>query len=304
MFDLQPCIAAQPDAGPTGPENGRRRGVKSQASPRPRYRESTSRLRLRLAQARREIRELRQRVAQADALSVNARLMRRFVPRPVADAIFDHEDVLLRPRQIEVAVVFVDLRGFTAFTESTPPALVMETLAEYHAALGRVATRHHGILERFAGDGMLFYFEALEERGDAARRAARMVLQMRRSFRHLRRFWRARGIGLGLGIGIAAGQATVGPIGFGDRIDYAVIGTTTNLAARLSSEAVDGQVLICADTRDDLGPEFLAAPAGDRQLKGFRDPVTVFALGDRLRPAARTLASLPTQTDALRLPCN
>ena len=111
-------------------------------------------------------------------------------------------------------MVFLDLRGFTAFTETAEPEEVMGVLREYHAAMGRLILAHEGTLERFTGDGIMVFFNDPVPVPDAAARAVRMALAMQREVAALAAGWRKRGYDLQMGVGIAQGFATIGGIGF------------------------------------------------------------------------------------------
>src|SRR5262249_25449814 len=139
----------------------------------------------------------------------------------------------LRSHRREITVVFLDLRGFTAFAETAEPEDLMGLLGEYHGAMGRLVLEHEGTLERFTGDGMMVFFNDPVLVPDAPARAARMALAMQARVAELAVAWRGRGHELGMGIGIAQGYATIGAIGFEGRWDYGAIGSVTNLAARL-----------------------------------------------------------------------
>src|SRR5262249_24547487 len=190
---------------------------------------------------------LQQRVEdQVSQLEKLGRLKRFFSPQ-LADLIVagGAEDPLKTHRR-EVTVVFLDLRGFTAFAETAEPEEVMEVLREYHAAMGRLILEHEGTLERFTGDGMMIFFNDPVEVPNPAERAICMAVAMRDRVAALAARWRKRGWELALGVGIAQGYATIGAIGFEGRLDYGAIGTVTNLAARLCGEARGGQILISA----------------------------------------------------------
>jgi class 3 adenylate cyclase len=222
-------------------------------------------------------RTLEQRVSdQVAQLERMGRLKRFFSPQ-LAELIVggDAEDPL-RSHRREITVVFLDLRGFTAFAETAEPEEVMGVLREYHAEMGRIILAHEGTLERFTGDGMMIFFNDPVPVPDPAQRALRMALEMRERVALLAQGWHKRGFDLDFGIGIAQGYATIGAIGFEGRWDYGAIGTVTNLAARLCGEAKAGQILISRRviaTVDDLVE---AEPVGELSLKGFSRPVTAF----------------------------
>ena len=222
-------------------------------------------------------RTLEQRVADAvQQLEKVGRLKRFFSPQ-LADLIVagGAEDPLKSHRR-EITVVFLDLRGFTAFTETADPEEVMAVLGEYHAAIGRLVMAHEGTLERFSGDGIMVFFNDPAPVIDPAPRSARMALAMQSEVERLSVGWKKRGYDLLMGVGIAQGFATIGGIGFPGRIDYGAIGTVTNLAARLCGEARGGEILISQRVRALLEGEFVVEPAGELVLKGFHRPVPAF----------------------------
>jgi len=214
-----------------------------------------------------------EQVAQVEKLG---RLKRFFSPQ-LAELIVsgDAEDPLKSHRR-EVAVVFLDLRGFTAFAETSEPEEVMGVLREYHAAMGRVILEHEGTLERFTGDGMMIFFNDPVPVPDAPERAVRMAVAMRDRVDELLVKWRRRGYELDFGIGIAQGYATIGAIGFEGRMDYGAIGTVTNLAARLCGEARPRQILISQRVLGAVEALLEVEELGGLTLKGFSKPVAAF----------------------------
>jgi adenylate cyclase len=216
---------------------------------------------------------VREQVAQLDRLG---RLKGFFSPQ-IADLIVSGggED-LLKPHRREITVVYLDLRGFTAFTEATEPEEVMNVLREYHDVAGRLVTKHRGTIERFVGDGMMIFFNDPIPVPDAAEEAVRMNAALHSAFVPLRSRWSKLGYELHLSSGIAQGYATLGTIGFEGRRDYAAIGTVTNLAARLCGEAKGGQTLVDQKTFGSVEALVRAEPLGALALKGFARPVPAF----------------------------
>ena len=219
---------------------------------------------------------LEQRVADGVKQLERVGRLKRFFSPQLAEAIVggSTDDPLVSHRR-EITVVFLDLRGFTAFTETADPEEVMGVLREYHAAMGRLILEHEGTLERFTGDGIMVFFNDPVPMPDAAPRAVRMALRMQAEVARLADGWERRGYTLRMGVGIAMGFATIGAIGFEGRIDYGAIGTVTNLAARLCAEAGGGEVLVSQRVVAALGPGFHTEARGEIQLKGFQRPVPV-----------------------------
>jgi class 3 adenylate cyclase len=203
------------------------------------------------------------------------RRLERFLAPQVAQLIAssDGHDSLLDSHRREVTVVFCDLRGFTAFTETTEPEEAMNVLREYHAALGELIFRYEGTLDRYAGDGVMILFNAPIQFADHTRRAVKMSVEMRDTIGLLTEKWRNRGHSLGFGVGIALGYATLGQIGFEQRLEYAAIGSVTNLASRLCDEAKANQIVASRRVYGVVEQWTEARPIDDLTLKGFNHPV-------------------------------
>jgi adenylate cyclase len=220
---------------------------------------------------------LEKRVAEQVAELERVGRLKRFFSPQLADAIVagGAEDPL-RPHRREITVVFLDLRGFTAFAETSEPEEVSEVLEAYHAEVGHLILAHEGTLERFTGDGMMVFFNDPVPVANAEERALRMADAMRERIRVLGAEWRRRGWDLDLGMGIAKGYATIGAIGFEGRRDYAAIGSVTNLAFRLCAEASPGQILISQRIYAAVPDLVDAKEVGPLQLKGFHRPVVAY----------------------------
>ena len=219
-------------------------------------------------------RELEARVsAQVEELERFGRL-RRFLSPQVAGLVVDSgDDSFLQSHRCEITAVFTDLRGFTPFAETAEPEETMAVLKEYHLALGELVFAYEGTLEHFAGDGLLVFFNDPVPCPDAPERAVRMAVAMRERVTGLAEAWRKRGHDLGFGVGIAQGYATLGRVGFPGRYDYAAIGTVTNLAARLCSEAAAGQILVTQRVLTGAGAAATSRSVGPLALRGFSRPV-------------------------------
>jgi len=223
---------------------------------------------------------LEERVATQLAEIERIGRLQRFLAPQLAQVIAssDENASLLASHRREVTVVFCDLRGFTAFTESAEPEEVMRVLREYHAALGEIIFQYEGTLDRFAGDGILILFNDPIPCPDHTRRAVRMAVEMRDCVGKLSETWRSRGHVLGLGIGIALGYATLGQVGFDRRLEYAAVGSVTNLASRLCDEAKAGQILISQRAFGLIEQCVDAAHIDALNLKGFNRPMSAFEI--------------------------
>ncbi len=239
--------------------------------------EQTVRLEAQAAELARWNRTLEQRVAEQLAqLERLGRLKRFFSPQLAELIVAGGAEDPLKTHRREVTVVFLDLRGFTAFAETSEPEEVMGVLREYHTEMGKLILAHEGTLERFTGDGMMIFFNDPVPVPNPAERVIRMALAMRERVAELTQTWRKRGYELDFGVGIAQGYATIGAIGFEGRWDYGAIGTVTNLASRLCGEAKPGQILIPQRLLGTVEELVEVEPVGDLSLKGFLKPVAAF----------------------------
>ncbi len=222
-------------------------------------------------------RTLEQRVTeQLGELERTGRL-RRFLSPQIAEAIVSSRDeAALESHRREITVVFCDLRGFTGFAETAEPEEVMGILRGFHAAMGELIYRYEGTLERFAGDGLMVFFNDPVPCADPAACAVRMAVAMRQRAGLLGEQWEKRGHELGFGVGIAVGYATLGKIGFEGRFDYGAIGTVTNLASRLCGEARSGQIVISQRVYSMVEDIIEAESLGTLTLRGFVKPVAAF----------------------------
>jgi adenylate cyclase len=213
---------------------------------------------------------------QVDELERLGRL-RRFLSPQLAELVVTSGDhSFLESHRREITVVFLDLRGFTAFAETVEPEDVMQVLHEYHEAMGDLIHRFEGTLERFTGDGLMVFFNDPIAVPDAPDRAVRMAVAMRGRVTQLAEEWHRRGFDLHAGFGIAQGHATLGRIGFEGRSDYAAIGSVTNLAARLCGEAGAGQILISQRVHAATADILVVEPIGELSLRGFSRPIRAF----------------------------
>ena len=222
-------------------------------------------------------RTLEQRVAEGVSQVERLSRMKRFFSPQIAELILGGgtEDPL-RSHRSEITVVFVDLRGYTEFSETSDPEEVMGVLREYHASMGRLIVEYQGTLERFAGDSIMIFFNDPVPVANPAEQAVRMALDMQNEFARLAQNWTKRGYSLDIGIGVAQGYATLGAIGFEGRLDYGAIGVVCSLASRLCAHAAGGQTLVSQRIRGAVEDIVEADYIGELPLKGFHRPVPAF----------------------------
>jgi GAF domain-containing protein len=258
-----------------------------------------ARLLIELRQRTEEVAELNRgleaRVAeQVDELGRVGRL-KRFLAPQLAELIVSHGDEkILESHRRDIVVVFCDLRGYTAFTETAEPEEVLDFLREYHGALGPLVSQYEGTLDQFSGDGIMVFFNDPVPCPDPAERAVKMAMAMREAAGKLIAGWRERGRDLGFGAGIAQGYATLGQIGFSERSGYTAIGTVCNVAARLCAEAKDGQILLSQRVNLALMGSVATEQLGPLTLKGLTQPVVAYNVPlAAIQPALRVIEGGP-----------
>ena len=244
---------------------------------------------------------LERRVAeQVDELQRVGRLRRFFSPQLAELIVNGGAEDPLKSHRREITVVYLDLRGFTAFAEVAEPEEVMGVLREYHQITGALITEFEGTLEHFTGDGITILFNDPLPIPNPAERAVRMALAIREGVGRKAEDWVKRGYELGLGIGIAQGFATIGAIGFEGRLDYSAIGTVTNLASRLCGEAAANQILISQKVRAAVESIIEVDPEQVLRLKGFHRPIISHRVRG-LKAAGATEAGGTRPDDAARV---
>ena len=214
-----------------------------------------------------------EQLAELDRLG---HLKRFFSPQLAELIVAGGAEDLLRSHRRDITVVFADLRGFTAFSETEEPEEVMDMLGEFHGKMGRLILAHEGTLERFTGDGMMVFFNDPVELSSPEERGVRLAVEMRDAFSALRARWVKRGYNLGFGASVTSGYATLGTIGFEGRFDYAAVGSVVNLAARLCDEAPADHILISQRILGSVEDIVEAKFYSELSLKGFPRAVTAY----------------------------
>lgn len=208
---------------------------------------------------------------------------KQYVASQVVDELAKDEDfkVRLGGEKREVAVLFVDIRGFTPLSESLKPEQVVSILNEYLALTTDSILRHNGMLDKFIGDATMAVFNAPLDQPDYAYQAVLTALDMCKGARKLAEKLQAEfGKSVSFGIGIHCGEAVVGNIGCEFRMDYTAIGDTVNTAARLESRAKAGEILISKAMYETVRDRIVAEEVGEMELKGKSDSVMVYRIID------------------------
>ena len=213
---------------------------------------------------------------QVDLIARMSRLKRYVSPQLAETVLKSDEPDVFKCHRREITAIFLDLRGFTAFSDHAEPEEVMALLRNYYMEAGKVIDKFEGTLEYFAGDGMMVFFNDPVPCGDHAEKAVRMSLEIRDRVKELRIGWLKKNYNLDLGTGLATGDAAVGNIGFKDRMNYGAVGKVINLAARLCGEAKGGQILTTEKTLGKVKNLVDTEPLEELHLKGFDQAVNAF----------------------------
>jgi adenylate cyclase len=222
-------------------------------------------------------RSLVERIGRQTDLIERMSRLQRFISPQLAETVLKSDDAdLFKCHRREITAAFLDLRGFTAFTDQAEPEEVMDLLRSYYREVGKALFRFEGTLESISGDGLLIFFNDPVPCENHAEKAARLGLEIRDRVKGLRAGWLKKNYDLDIGIGLATGDAVVGNIGFENRLNYGAVGRVINLAARLCGEARGGQILTTEKTLGKLANIVEAEPLAELHLKGFVQAVSAF----------------------------
>lgn len=188
-------------------------------------------------------------------------------------------DVELGGENRELSVLFADIRGFTPLTEGMEPQQVIALLNDCMERLSNAVDMEGGVVDKFIGDELMAVFGAPVGQPDHALRAVSAAVRMREAIGEMNHARSVRGERpIQVGIGVATGVAVAGNMGSTDRMNYTVLGDIVNLAARLTSSAGPGEILVSSATRAAAGHACVAQALGGRSLKGFASEIEVFAV--------------------------
>lgn len=210
-------------------------------------------------------------------------VFKQYVAPQVVDKISKDRDfeLVIGGENRHIAVLFVDIRGFTTMSESLKPEEVVEILNEYLGLTTQSIFDNGGTLDKFVGDATMAVFNAPFDLDDYIFRAVCTAWDMQAGANAIAEKFKARfGKSVSFGIGVNCGNAVVGNIGCDFRMDYTAIGDTVNTAARLESNAKAGQILISSDVYEAVKDRISATPIGEIPLKGKSNGVFVYQVDE------------------------
>ncbi|MGZ8632190.1 MAG: adenylate/guanylate cyclase domain-containing protein [Actinomycetota bacterium] len=205
------------------------------------------------------------------------RMLASFVPQQLAERLASHPESAIEPQEVEVTVLFSDIRGFSTIAERLEARDVAAVVGRHLEAMAEVVAAHGGTIDKFQGDAVMAVFGAPEPLADHAERALRCALAMQQRQSELNAAgWDVVDLPeMGVGIGVNTGRVIAGTVGGGGRLEYTVVGDAVNIASRLQNEAAGGEIVATATTvaaADGIACE----PIGLRHVKGREEAVEVF----------------------------
>ena len=210
------------------------------------------------------------------------RTFERYVAPEIVKELIDKEDEALKlgGKSCDIAVLFVDIRGFTTMSEKFPPEIVVEILNQYLTLISECILKYNGTLDKYVGDAVMAFWGAPLPQDDYVLNSAKAAMDMALGAKELsEKLEKKYGQKLAFGIGINLGKAVVGNIGSPRRMDYTAIGDTVNTAARLEANAPGGTIYISKAVADSLNERIIATPlANPPKLKGKKDGFEILTL--------------------------
>ncbi|HXF72535.1 MAG TPA: adenylate/guanylate cyclase domain-containing protein [Actinomycetota bacterium] len=209
--------------------------------------------------------------------AASRRTLASFVPQQLADRLATQPGAAIEPQEVEVTVLFSDIRGFSTLAEQLPARDVAAVVGRHLQAMAEVVLAHGGTIDKFQGDAVMAVFGAPDPQPDHAERALRCALAMQARQEELNaEGWGVPGLPrLRVGIGVNTGLVIAGTVGGGGRLEYTVVGDAVNVASRLQAEAGGGEIVAAASTVA-AAPGIPTEPVGSRHVKGRGEPVEVF----------------------------
>ena len=212
----------------------------------------------------------------------------RYISKEIVDELLSSPDGLKLGGEVrEVTFLVSDLRGFTALSSRLKPHEVIDVVNRFLEPMVDIVTRYRGTVDEFQGDGILAFFGAPLAASDDSARAVACAVEMQRALVEINKEQRARGMpDLHMGVAINTGEVIVGNIGSEKRTKYGAMGTPINMAYRIESYTVSGQVLISANTYRKTAEFVQVGDAQDLRFKGLEEPVRVYDLRGMSGPYA------------------
>lgn len=233
-----------------------------------------------------EIRQLERAMAQMRA---SLRTFALYVPKALVKQLIEQDEApVIGGERRDLTVLFMDLENFTSMAAELPPEEVMERMSRYFETVTRILLAHDATIDKYIGDAVMAFWNAPLDTADHPARACAAALAVVDAVRGETTSWTTEGMApVRTRIGIHSGPAIVGNVGSSDRMNYTALGATVNLASRLEqlNRQLGTEILVSADVVERVRDRFAFEHAGSTTLKGFAEPVHIFALITSRHPA-------------------
>jgi class 3 adenylate cyclase len=209
----------------------------------------------------------------------------RYVDHEIAEKLLKRPEASrLGGEKRKVAILMSDIRDFTAITESLDPESVIRMLNHYFSYIIELFRKYRGIIVDFFGDGVLVFFDPLDEPPEPELRAAlRCALEVQGAMEQLNAELASKGLPrLSVGIGINVGEVVVGNIGSETRAKYGIVGTAVNMTQRIQSKAKGGEVVISQSVHEHIGKELMTQKPFQTTLKGIQHEMNLYVVDQLL----------------------
>ncbi|HVP61510.1 MAG TPA: adenylate/guanylate cyclase domain-containing protein [Myxococcaceae bacterium] len=234
------------------------------------------------------------------------RTFRYYVAESVMTEMLDHPELLrLGGEKRDCTVLFSDIRGFTALSETMAPEALVKFINGYLSPMTRIVLEEGGTLDKYIGDALMAFWGAPVPQEDHALRACRTALRFLEELEQLRTRWRSEGLPeIEIGVGINSGPMVVGNMGSNLRFDYTVMGDAVNMASRLegANKLFQTSIMVSEETWRRIAPQATGRRLGSLRLRGRSEPVRVWellALGAPTAEEQAMIARFEAAVDAL-----
>ena len=225
--------------------------------------------------------DITERVKAKDKIEQLASKLSKYLSPQVYQSIFSgKKNVKIEAYRKKLTVFFSDIKGFTEITDRLEPEVLSTLLNSYLNEMSQIALKYGGTIDKFVGDAILIFFGDPETKGERedAKLCVLMALEMQERMNYLRGLWQDQGITnpLEIRIGINTGYCNVGNFGSKNRLDYTIIGGEVNLASRLESSAMTGQILISEETYALIKNDIFCEKKEEIKVKGIAHKIQTY----------------------------
>ena len=250
--------------------------------------------------------DITERVKAKEKIDQLASKLSRYLSPQVYQSIFSgKKNVKIEAYRKKLTVFFSDIKGFTKITDRLEPEVLSTLLNSYLNEMSKIALKYGGTIDKFVGDAILIFFGDPETKGDKedACSCVLMALEMQERMHHLKNLWEGQGITnpLEIRIGINTGYCNVGNFGSENRLDYTIIGGEVNLASRLESNAMTGQILISQETYALIKKHIVCEKKDEIKVKGIAHKIQTYQVVGSYKNIAQKRKILNEKFDGFNL---